>query len=140
MSSLLPPHTEKDSQVGHLWAAPGSLSEIEMDFMNHISNEKLPPFCSGDPWQPRLGSVQRERQGNRLCQTWSEPSSPSLCSRMCSHSRDDENPLWGRHLANTFQSRALEGPGLSGLLVMFWGLGVPGIWPGQGPGRGTLQR
>lgn len=61
-------------QGGPLSAAPGSLSKIETGFMKHISNEELPPFCSGNAWQPRFGSAHRERQGNRICRTWTQPT------------------------------------------------------------------
>lgn len=45
-------------QVGALCAAPGSLKKMEMDFMKHISDEKLPSFCPGDPWQPGLAHTK----------------------------------------------------------------------------------
>ena len=73
-----------------------------MDFMKHISNEKLLSFCSGNPRQPGLARTKGEAT-NRICQTQSEPGSPSLCSKMHSHSKDDENPLCSMQLANTFE-------------------------------------
>lgn len=71
-----------------------------MHFMKHISNEKLPSFFSGDPRQPGLARTKGEAT-NRICQTQSEPGSPSLCSKMHSHSKVNENPLCCMQLANT---------------------------------------
>lgn len=82
--------------------------------MNHISKEKLSSFCFGNPWQPRLGLAQRERQGNRICQTWSEPSSPLLCSRMYTHSKDDEKPSVELTVSQPILKKGSNGPRLEG--------------------------
>lgn len=60
-----------------------------------------PVILAAPAWLTTKGEAGRGREMG-VCKTQSEPSSPSLCSSMYSHSRDDENPLWCRHLANVF--------------------------------------